>query len=42
VFDKVIVDEAPASQIGEAAKDLKLALGEGPGGEAELAAAEAT
>ena len=37
----VIVDEAHSSQTGEAAKDLKLALGEGPGGEAALAAAEA-
>lgn len=36
----VIVDEAHSSQTGEAAKDLKLALGEG-GGDAGLAAAEA-
>ena len=36
----VIVDEAHSSQTGEAAKDLKLALGAGPGEEADLAAAE--
>ncbi len=38
----VIVDEAHSSQTGEAAKDLKLALGERPADEAELAAAEAS
>jgi type I restriction enzyme R subunit len=38
----VIVDEAHSSQTGEAAKDLKLVLGEGPAEEAELAAAEAS
>jgi len=37
----VIVDEAHSSQTGEAAKDLKLALGEGPAEDAALAAAEA-
>ena len=38
----VIVDEAHSSQTGEAAKDLKLALGEGPADDEELAAAEAS
>lgn len=37
----VIVDEAHSSQTGEAAKDLKLALGEGKDEDAALAAAEA-
>jgi type I restriction enzyme R subunit len=36
----VIVDEAHSSQTGEAAKDLKLALGQGPDDEAVLDAAE--
>jgi type I restriction enzyme R subunit len=36
----VIVDEAHSSQTGESAKDLKLALGESPDGDAALAAAE--
>jgi type I restriction enzyme R subunit len=36
----VIVDEAHSSQTGEAAKDLKLVLGQGKGEEAELADAE--
>jgi type I restriction enzyme R subunit len=36
----VIVDEAHSSQTGEAAKDLKLVLGQGKAEEAELADAE--
>jgi type I restriction enzyme R subunit len=36
----VIVDEAHSSKTGEAAKDLKLVLGEGRGEEGDLAAAE--